>query len=417
VAEPRFGLLAPLRHRSFTVLWSCVAASYMAQYLIATTGQWYLLKLPGGEPYVPLVQLALTLPMALLALPSGVLADSINRRRLIIVVQSVAFGAQVAIVAMTATQTLRPLTLLALIATLAAAGVLTFTSFQSMVPDLVDRDAIPSATALLAMATNSARILAPALAGLLIATLGVGPSFAAVLPLTLILLLATVRWGHRGVRKASRERFLTAVFLGVRFVRHSSQALKLTARGLWFSVGIVGLLSLVPVLAVSLGASSGQLGLLLATQGLGAVLGAVTLPALRRFATANTLVAVAFGTAGFAILACALASHLVVAAIGLLVAGWSWTTALATMVASMQLHLPAWVRARGTATLLAALYGGQAVGSAVLGSLATYMGVRATLVAAALVLLCGVSIAVWWPLEPDSVDGSPRWAAGEGPAQ
>jgi hypothetical protein len=65
VAEPHFELLAPLRHRSFAVLWSSLAAAYMAQYIAATTAQWYLVTLPGGEPHVPLVQLALTLPMTL----------------------------------------------------------------------------------------------------------------------------------------------------------------------------------------------------------------------------------------------------------------------------------------------------------------------------------------------------------------
>ncbi len=113
---------------------------------------------------------------------------------------------------MTAAQTLRPLMLLTPIAISAGGGVLTYTSFPSMVPDLVDRAAIPAASALLAMATNSARILAPPLAGLLMAALGLGPSFATVLPLTLILLLATLRAGNRGIRSVSRDRLLTAVF-------------------------------------------------------------------------------------------------------------------------------------------------------------------------------------------------------------
>ncbi len=112
---------------------------------------------------------------------------------------------------MTAAQTLRPLMLLTPIAISAGGGVLTYTSFPSMVPDLVDRAAIPAASALLAMATNSARILAPPLAGLLMVALGLGPSFA-VRPLTLILLLATLRAGNRGVRSVSRDRLLTAVF-------------------------------------------------------------------------------------------------------------------------------------------------------------------------------------------------------------
>jgi MFS family permease len=312
--------------------------------------------------------------MAVLALPAGVLADSTHWRRLILVVQSVVLAAQATIVVLTFAQSLRPLTLLALIAVLAAGGVLTFTSFQSMVPDLVDRGAIPSATALIAMATNSARILAPALAGLLIAVVGLGPSFAAVLPLTLILLLSNLRRRDRGVPTAPREAILAAVFSGARFVRHSPQALGLAARGLWFTIGIV--------------------------------LGGVTLPAMRRAVT-NTVVAVAFGAAGLAVLTCALANQLLVV-----------DDRAGDDVASIQLYLPTWVRARGIATLLVAFYGGQAIGSAALGWAATYVGVHGSLFVAAFVLLTGASIAVWWPLHPDPTDGtSPSlWQSGGGAA-
>jgi|RhiMetStandDraft_4_1073278.scaffolds.fasta_scaffold358881_1 hypothetical protein len=74
--------------------------------------------------------------------------------RLINLVQTLVLAAQVAIVVRTATQTLRLLMLLTLIAVSAGGGVLTDTSFPSMVPDLVDRAAIPAATALPAMATT-----------------------------------------------------------------------------------------------------------------------------------------------------------------------------------------------------------------------------------------------------------------------
>jgi predicted MFS family arabinose efflux permease len=238
-----------------------------------------------------------------------------------------------------------------------------------------------------------------------------------VLPLTLILLLSNLRRHDRGVPAAPREPFLAAVFSGARFVRHSPQALGLAARGLWFTIGIVGLLSLLPVLAVSLGASSGELGLLLAIQGFGAVLGGVTLPVMRRAVVTNTVVAIAFGAAGLAVLTCALAGQLLVVAAGMLLAGWSWTTALATMVASIELYLPTWVRARGIATLLVAFYGGQAIGSAAIGWAATYVGVRGSLFVAAFVLLAGASIAEWWPLSPDPTDGtSPSYCQSGGGA-
>src|SRR5689334_15061385 len=87
-----------LRDRRFALLWSCVAAAYLAQWMLPVAAQWFLVNRPGGAALVPFVQVALTLPMALLAIPAGVLADRFDRRKLVIIVQIVVLIAEGALV-------------------------------------------------------------------------------------------------------------------------------------------------------------------------------------------------------------------------------------------------------------------------------------------------------------------------------
>jgi len=399
-------LTAPLREPAFAVLWAGVAAAFLSQWMLPVAAQWYLVALPGGLPLVPLVQVAISLPMALFAFPAGVLADNVDRRRMIIAVQSVALAAELVLVVLAVLDLLRPATLFLLLAVLSSTIVLTYTPFNSMVPDLVTRESIPSAAALLAIATNSTRIVGPALSGFVITLAGVEAGFTAAVPPTLLLLATVVLGRRRRGRTSSRERFMPAVRSGIRYVRHSPQALKITVRCLWFTVGIVGLLSLMPVVATQLGADSAQLGLLLAGQGVGAVLGAVTIPWMRRLASPNIIVAASFAVAGVGLLAGLVPSLLVIGLANVAV-GWAWTTALATLQAAMQLHLPAWVRARGIAVTLLAVHGGQGLGALGQSVIAHLLTARAGLLIGAVVLLTGATMAVWWPLKnPLDVDRS-----------
>jgi MFS family permease len=407
-------LLGPLRSRPFATLWAAVAASFTAQWMLSLSAQWFLVQQPGAASLVPVVQVVLMLPMAVLAVPAGVLADNFDRRRLIIIVQSAVLVLELALVALAFTDSLTPLALLTLLALLACGMILSFTPFQSMVPDLVERDAIPAAAALVAIATNSARIVGPALGGILIALTSVSASFASPVPLTLFLLVAVLTWRGHSAPPVQRERFGPAMRSGFRFVIHSPQAVTIMARGLWFTAGIVALLALLPLLAARLGADSTELGLLFAMQGAGAVAGALSLPALQRHYTPNRIIGVGFLVGAVALLISATAPNLLVASAAPLVSGWSWTVALATLQACIQIYLPAWVRARGVAMLLMSVYAGQAIGATVLGWLAVHWSLRGTLAVAGLFLAAAVPLASRWPVKDfsgtdrSSVRGRPR---------
>ncbi len=399
------------------VLWSAVAAAYLAQWMLPVAAQWFLVGRPGGDVLVPYVQVAMTLPMALLAIPAGVMADRFDRRVLVIGVQVVVLAGEVVLVCLTLGGVLNPWSMLALLALLAGGIVVTFTSLSSMVPDLVETNAIPRASALLTIATNGTRVLGPAIAGFILAATSVGVAFAAAIPATVVLLIVlSVLKIPPPAADRMQERWLSAAVIGVRFVQHSPQALKLISRTFWFTFGVMALLSMLPVLATRLGAGASALGLVLACQGAGAVLGAVTLPRLDAMARQNTVVTIGFVVAGVSLAVAAAAPNTVVLGAATVLAGWAWTTVLATDQAALQMYLPGWVRARGISVMMIATFAGQAFGAAVFGWIGSAFSMVAMLVIAAVWLLTGSLLGVFLPLRDlgeRDVSAVPAWVSPE----
>ena len=390
---------SPLRDRGFAIVWSCIAAAFLAQWMLPVAAQWFLVARRDGDVLVPFVQVALSLPMAMLAIPAGVMADRMDRRRLVLMVQIATLAVEVVLVALAMSSSLRPWSLFTLLALLACGMAVTFTSLNSMIPDLVSTPQIPSAAALMTIATNATRVIGPALGGAILVVAPVGVAFAAALPATVLLILALRQLAPTAPAEPSREPWMAAAQAGVRFVRHSPQALKLVLRTFWYSVGAMAMLSLLPVLATGLDASSGQLGVVLAMQGVGAVLGALSLPALSRRVLPNRIVTIGFVTGAIGLTVAAWASSLPALAGATVLVGWSWTTSLATGQAGMQVYLPAWVRSRGLSVLLIATFTGQSIGAALSGWTAGLLSVDVALLGAAGLLLSGVALAVVLPLK------------------
>lgn len=389
----------PWRDHQFMTLWSCVAAAFLAQWMVPVAAQWFLLERPGGKELVPMVQVALTLPIALLVIPVGVLADRVDRRRFVLVVQAGTLVVEVVLVTLTMSHSLSSWGLLTLTALLSCGIAGTYLPLNSMVPDLVGNGSIQSASAMLAVATNATRVIGPVVAGVVLAASGVALAFAVTVPATCFLLVALIRLRSTPRAQPEDDRWLSAARTGMRFMRHSPQALKLILRTLWFSVGIMGLLSLLPLIADRYGANSEQLGLLFAMQGLGAVLGAASLSSLGRLIGPNHLATSGFAVGAVGLLLAAVAPGLVVLGLAVLSTGWAWTTLLGSNHTEMQIYLPAWVRARGLAILLMATYIGQALGSYGAGWLADVAGVRWSLAANALLLLGGTALGLVLPLK------------------
>ena len=395
---------APLRIVAFRSLWLALLASNIGTWMQTVGAQWLLVEQSGTDTLVAVVQTASTLPIVLLALPSGALADTFDRRRLLIAVQAFLTATGLLLTVLTVAGHMPSTLLLTLTFVLGAGQALTAPAWQSLIPELVPRSQLASASALGAISMNLARAVGPAVAGLLIAQAGAGVVFG--FNTVTFAIFALVLWRWRPVSALSPsmpERFTAAVRSGGRYVRHSPVVRRILLRAALFLVPGSALWALVPLVASRrLGLGSSGYGLLLGAVGAGAVAGALLLPRMRARWTLNRLLLIA-GVVFAAVLAVlALSSSPVAVVLVLIPAGVAWVMVLSSVNAAMQLFLPNWVRARGLAVYQMVFAGAQAAGALVWGVVSDLWGLMPAHLAAAVLMLAGVVTLRWWPLHDTS---------------
>jgi MFS family permease len=391
---------APLRIAAFRSLWIAVLASNIGTWMQTVGAQWLLVEQRDSSALVALVQTASMLPVLLLALPSGALADTFDRRRLLIAVQAFLVGVGALLTALTAADRMPPALLLTLTFALGAGQALTLPAWQALIPELVPRSQLPAASALGSISINLARSVGPAIAGVLVAQVGVAAVFGLNALSFLVFGLVLARW-RRPVEgpAGTPERFAAALRAGGRYVRHSPVVRRILLRASLFVVPGSALWALLPLVAsrrLALGA--GGYGVLLGAIGVGAVVGAVVLPRVRERLTPNQLLAAAGLVFGLALLVVALVRDAFVVTLALLPAGVAWMTVLSSVNAALQLFLPNWVRGRGLSVWQVVFAGGQALGALFWGALAEWHGLVVTYVAATVVMLAGAASVRLWPL-------------------
>jgi len=391
---------APLRSAVFRALWIAVLVSNVGNWMQTVGAQWLLVNQAHAAILVALVQVADTLPDALFELVGGVLADIFDRRRLLLLVQ-IGFGAvAIALALLTVLGQMTPALLLLFTFVLGSATVFTNPAYQSLVPDLVSTRELRAAAALGSIGINLARVIGPALAGLLIARLGVGAVFAVNALTYVVFALAITIWKPPSrPRPALPEHFLPAIRAGFGYVRNAPIVRRILLRVGLFLIPASVLWSLLPLIATQrlhLGAAG--YGLLLGALGAGAVAGALILPGLGRRLSDNQLMVAASLAYAVPLALIAAVPSAVLAVLVLLAAGAAWVAVLSSMNAALQVFLPAWVRARAISVYLMLLFGTQALGALLWGLVADVIGVVATFLIAAAALILGAATIRWWPL-------------------
>ncbi|MEM6548517.1 MAG: MFS transporter [Pseudomonadota bacterium] len=377
--------LAPLRNRVFAMLWVATVASNIGTWMHDVGAGWLMTTLSPSPTMVALVQTATTLPVFLLALPAGALADIVDRRRLLLtanIVMAVAAAGMTALVALGAMTA--PLLLLFTFV-LGAGAAFMAPAWQAIVPGLVGRADLPAAVSLNSVGINVSRAIGPALAGVLITAIGLWSPF--LLNALSFLGIIAVLWLWQGepARAASThaETLLPAMLAGLRYARHSPPLRRTILRAVAFFAFASAYWALLPLVARDvLGGGSAVYGLLLGAVGAGAVGGALLLPSLRKRAGVGSIVlGGSIGTAAAMALMAAAGNVALAAAAGLL-AGASWIAVLSSFHVAAQTALPNWVRARGLSLFLTAFFGAMAGGAPVWGLLAESYGVATALLAA-----------------------------------
>jgi MFS family permease len=399
-APPTSSAWAPLRHAVFRNLWLAVLASNIGTWMQTVGAQWLLVEQPNAATLVALVQTASMLPVLLLALPSGALADSFDRRRLLLGVQAYLCAVGLVLTLLTAAGEMPPALLLTLTFGLGVGQALTLPAWQALIPELVPRSQLISASALGSISVNLARSVGPAVAGVLVAQVGVAAVFGLNAVSFLVFGLVLLRWRPAAQHRAGTpERFTAALRAGGRYVRHSPVVRRILLRAMLFVVPGSALWALLPLVASRrLGLGSSGYGLLLAALGAGAIVGAFALPRVRARLSPTALLLAAGVVFGAVLGVLALVDQPVVVTLALLPAGVAWMTVLSSVNAAMQLFLPGWVRARGLSVYQVTFAGGQALGSLAWGTLAQTAGLEAAHLAAAALMLTGAATVRLWPL-------------------
>jgi MFS family permease len=391
---------APLRNAAFRSLWLAVLASNIGTWMQTVGAQWLLVDEPNAATLVALVQTAGMLPVLLLALPSGTLADTFDRRRLLLAVQLSMVVVGGGLTALTALDRMPPALVLTFTFALGVGQALTLPAWQAMIPELVPRSQIPSASALGSISVNLARSVGPAVAGVLVAQTGVAAVFGLNALSYAVFALALLRWRRPpGAADRRPERFGPALRAGGRYVRHAPVVRRILLRAALFVVPGSAIWSLLPLVASQrLRMGSSGYGVLLGALGVGAILGAFLLPRVRDRLSTNRLLVLAGLTFALAMVIVAVVPDPVAVSLALVPAGLAWMTVISSINAALQLFLPGWVRARGLSVYQVVFAGGQAFGAVAWGALAEATGLQPAYLVAAAVMAAGAVSVRWWPL-------------------
>lgn len=396
---------SPLKNKLFRALWLATVASNIGTWMHDVGAGWMMTSLSTDPFMVALVQAATSLPMFLFALPSGVLADIIDRRKYLLFAQFWMLITAALLSAMAFIGMVTPEILLAATFFLGVGAAMAAPPFQAIVPDLVPKEDLAAAVALNSLGINISRAIGPALAGVILSF--AGPAVVFTLNALSVLGVVAVLYFWQSTPKVHRlppEHFLPAVRAGLRYV-HAAPVLRVVLiRAVAFFVFGSAAWALLPLVARNgLGLGAGGYGILLACIGLGAVAGALVLPGLRKRFSSDKL---AFGaTLIFAIsmLALAMMKNAVLLGVVLLFSGFAWIAMLSILNVGAQRSSAGWVKARALAVYLVVFFGSMAAGSAIWGQTAGKLGTSNALVIAAvgMILFCATALRWRLDLSPD----------------
>jgi MFS family permease len=346
----------------------------------------------------------------LLGLPSGALADILDRKRYFLVTQLWVAAVALLLSAVIFFGAVSPPLLLALTFANGVGLAMRWPVFAAIVPELVPRPQLPAALALNGVSMNASRIIGPLVAGALIA--GAGSAWVFVLNALLSMGAAVIifRWKRvHTPHPLGREGLRNAMRVGLQFVRQSSHLQGVLARISLFFLHSTALLALLPLVARSLkGGGAGTFTLLLASMGAGAIVATMFLPQLRRTYGRDALVLRGSLLQSAAMVAVAFAPDAWVAVPAMFAAGMAWITTANTLSVSAQMGLPDWVRARGMSMYQMAIMGASALGAALWGQVATLASVPLALcVAAATGVISIVATNRWMPHQAIEEDLTP----------
>jgi MFS family permease len=400
----RWSAFEPLRERTFRLIWSASILSNFGQLIQGVGAAWEMTRLTSSPSMVALVQTALMLPLMVVAVPAGAMADMFDRRRIAMVGLTFATLCAATLTTLAFFDLTTPWVLLGFTSLIGVGVALYGPAWQASVSEQVNPEQLPAAVGLAAVSYNIARSFGPAVGGLIVLAAGATAAFAVNALFYLPLLLAFMAW--RRVHIPARlppERIDRAIISGARYAIHSPPIRIVLIRAFLFGLAGASIAALTPLVARNLlKGDASTYGLLLGANGVGAVIGALIVSPVRNRFKAEQAVSLCAIVGSMMILLIALSHNVVLSGVVMAVAGMAFMLNIALLNVGVQLSAPRWVTARAIALFQASLTGGIALGALLWGHAAADWGVSNALIVSGIALAVTPFIGLALPMPPVS---------------
>jgi MFS family permease len=406
-AQP--SLWRPLHVPIFRNLLAANVISDIGTFMQSVGAAWLMVSLHAGPIYIALTQTASSLPYFLLALPAGSAGDILDRRKLVLTTESWMTLIALLIAGLTIGGIMSPWLLLILTFALSAGDAFETPSWRALLPELVSKEDLASASALNGIEFNLARAVGPALAGVVIAAAGVAAAFVVNFVSFFGVILVVAKWKRPPRQRPTTppETFTGATVAAIRYVRNSPTILTVLLRTgavLFFSAALFALL---PSVAHSVNKSAIGYGLLLGSFGAGAIVGALIMqPARSRWST-EVIVSAGAALLGLVIVATSGLHRLSTLAPVMLVGGAAWVLFISLISALIQNLAPDWVRARVLAIFVLVYQGSFSLGTVAWGAVAQRAGISTALMYSGIGTIATVALVLFAKLPDSTADLSP----------
>jgi MFS family permease len=396
---------APLGEPLFRSLWIAAVISYTGTWMQNLGAGWLMTQLTMSPLMVGLVQAATTLPVFLVILPAGALADMVDRRRFLLITQGWMVVAAALLGLFTLLGHMTPWILLLFTFLLGLGAIMNEPAWQAITPELVSPRQHAPAVALNSAGFNVARAVGPALGGIVIAIAGSGVAFLLNAASFFGVIFFLYRWKRPHFADVQTGRVSDAILAGLRYGRDASVVRCVLIRTAAFSLAASSLLALLPIVARPHGATG--FGLLLGSFGLGALAGAAALPRLRNRLSVDGVVSVAIVVFAAMTFAAGRVQAFGWLELVLFTSGAAWIGIQACLNVAAQTMSPSFMRARALSLYVLVLQGGVAIGSALWGALASRVGIPTTFLCSAIALVVGLLSVRRYPLTSQELQYAP----------
>ncbi|MGY4362937.1 MFS family permease [Bradyrhizobium sp. i1.3.6] len=392
-----FSVTAPLRYAVFRHVWLASLLSNLGILIRGVGAAWAMTEMTSSADKVALVQTATSLPVMLIALPAGAIADMYDRRLVALIALSIALGGVTALTVLQWLGLTTPNLLLVLCFVVGTGVALMYPAWQSSVAEQVPAESLAAAVTLNGISFNIARSFGPAIGGIVVGTAGAVAAFGINAVLYLPLMIALLFWKRVAApSRLPREQLSRAIISGVRYIKNSPHIKIVLIRAVVTAAIGSSVSALMPLLARDLlGGGAQTYGIMLGAFGFGAVIGAISIGEVRNRMSGEAAMRACMLSMASATAAAALSRSPALTAAALILAGSMWTMAFTLLDIGAQLSAPRWVAGRALATYLASYSGGIAFGSWGWGRLTDAAGVETALLVSAALMLVSPLLGLW----------------------